>query len=114
MVLEDSGLNGIRKDFGTVDKVVRGLGFDRWAWDYNKAVYDLKLEDQGTVYYLRVPAEAIQGRLESPKATVELGDPVFGRHLHPHGIDYERSEEHTSELQSRENLVCRLLLDKKN
>src|SRR5690606_40243267 len=29
------------------------------------------------------------------------------RHLSP------RSEEHTSELQSRENLVCRLLLEKK-
>src|SRR5690606_42080509 len=29
----------------------------------------------------------------------------------PHGY---RSEEHTSELQSRENLVCRLLLEKKN
>src|SRR5690606_41936545 len=27
---------------------------------------------------------------------------------------YTRSEEHTSELQSRENLVCRLLLEKKN
>src|SRR5690606_39445812 len=27
---------------------------------------------------------------------------------------YPRSEEHTSELQSRENLVCRLLLEKKN
>src|SRR5690606_41548540 len=26
---------------------------------------------------------------------------------------YRRSEEHTSELQSRENLVCRLLLEKK-
>src|SRR5690606_40833988 len=26
---------------------------------------------------------------------------------------YSRSEEHTSELQSRENLVCRLLLEKK-
>src|SRR5207302_6085455 len=26
----------------------------------------------------------------------------------------DRSEEHTSELQSRENLVCRLLLEKKN
>src|SRR5690606_42013602 len=26
---------------------------------------------------------------------------------------YQRSEEHTSELQSRENLVCRLLLEKK-
>src|SRR5690606_41757146 len=29
-------------------------------------------------------------------------------HQHPY-----RSEEHTSELQSRENLVCRLLLEKK-
>src|SRR5690606_41188989 len=27
-------------------------------------------------------------------------------------IVYTRSEEHTSELQSRENLVCRLLLEK--
>src|SRR5690606_41532118 len=31
-------------------------------------------------------------------------------HLAP---DLNRSEEHTSELQSRENLVCRLLLEKK-
>src|SRR3712207_8053207 len=34
--------------------------------------------------------------------------PVGGRHL-----DYERSEEHTSELQSRQYLVCPLLLEKK-
>src|SRR5258707_5769146 len=27
---------------------------------------------------------------------------------------YQRSEEHTSELQSRQYLVCRLLLEKKN
>src|SRR5690606_41990109 len=40
-----------------------------------------------------------------------------GRHL-PAGRRGDRaalrSEEHTSELQSRENLVCRLLLEKKN
>src|SRR5690606_17909208 len=30
------------------------------------------------------------------------------------GWSWSRSEEHTSELQSRENLVCRLLLEKKN
>src|SRR2546430_10616840 len=28
--------------------------------------------------------------------------------------DHRRSEEHTSELQSQSNLVCRLLLEKKN
>src|SRR3712207_7599083 len=30
------------------------------------------------------------------------------------GIPHLRSEEHTSELQSRQYLVCRLLLEKKN
>src|SRR5690606_41032170 len=34
--------------------------------------------------------------------------------VHLHGQRVDRSEEHTSELQSRENLVCRLLLEKKN
>src|SRR2546422_4898824 len=33
--------------------------------------------------------------------------------LHPVGDGLERSEEHTSELQSRLHLVCRLLLEKK-
>src|SRR5207302_5545051 len=40
-----------------------------------------------------------------PDPTRRYGDPVRP--------DRERSEEHTSELQSRENLVCRLLLEKK-
>src|SRR5688572_32557255 len=30
-----------------------------------------------------------------------------------YGADFGRSEEHTSELQSQSNLVCRLLLEKK-
>src|SRR3712207_6879004 len=30
-----------------------------------------------------------------------------------HPVHHERSEEHTSELQSRQYLVCRLLLEKK-
>src|SRR5688572_19263342 len=36
-----------------------------------------------------------------------------GRHPTRHDLD-ARSEEHTSELQSQSNLVCRLLLEKKN
>src|SRR5215475_12300733 len=38
-------------------------------------------------------------------------EPGVMRELHWHAT--ARSEEHTSELQSRENLVCRLLLEKK-
>src|SRR2546428_9482196 len=33
--------------------------------------------------------------------------------LHEGNLRFERSEEHTSELQSRSDLVCRLLLEKK-
>src|SRR3712207_8074178 len=36
-----------------------------------------------------------------------------GRRLPGRGRDRSRSEEHTSELQSRQYLVCRLLLEKK-
>src|SRR3989442_9038954 len=36
---------------------------------------------------------------------------ALSHHQSPHGPD--RSEEHTSELQSRPHLVCRLLLEKK-
>src|SRR5688572_31340713 len=34
-------------------------------------------------------------------------------HLPGRELPHERSEEHTSELQSQSNLVCRLLLEKK-
>src|SRR2546422_7616410 len=37
------------------------------------------------------------------------GEDIVGAHVHQNG----RSEEHTSELQSRLHLVCRLLLEKK-
>src|SRR5688572_31771239 len=40
-------------------------------------------------------------------AVVGVPDPVLGEAI-------KRSEEHTSELQSQSNLVCRLLLEKKN
>src|SRR2546427_8293272 len=42
---------------------------------------------------------------------------VLRQHCEAEGRDYDaiekRSEEHTSELQSQSNLVCRLLLEKK-
>src|SRR5690606_41004523 len=42
----------------------------------------------------------------------DFNDPDTGQTV-AQGFINQRSEEHTSELQSRENLVCRLLLEKK-
>src|SRR2546427_6774506 len=41
------------------------------------------------------------------------GDPGRAIPDHPEPLTFARSEEHTSELQSQSNLVCRLLLEKK-
>src|SRR5690606_40223885 len=43
-----------------------------------------------------------------------VGDCVFAKKGSVVSAQHLRSEEHTSELQSRENIVCRLLLEKKN
>src|SRR5690606_41922664 len=48
-----------------------------------------------------------------PFGTVLRIEGVGERVCHDRGGAIKRSEEHTSELQSRENLVCRLLLEKK-
>src|SRR2546430_6862665 len=59
-----------------------------------------QLDVAGTVQLLgRDP-----GQLSAPPRTHEVQQPP---------VVVERSEEHTSELQSQSNLVCRLLLEKK-
>src|SRR3712207_8851007 len=51
--------------------------------------------------------------LESDLPVERLGDGIRMLDLEVQGANVERSEEHTSELQSRQYLVCRLLLEKK-
>src|SRR3712207_8270431 len=62
---------------------------------------------------------ADRGPVEHLALGEEVGVEGLGRHvevLHRPGqvaeTDVDRSEEHTSELQSRQHLVCRLLLEK--
>src|SRR5690606_40174558 len=58
--------------------------------------------------------DRLAGRHAARQTAVEHGECRQPDHQPPERpADPERSEEHTSELQSRENLVCRLLLEKK-
>src|SRR3712207_7728443 len=71
------------------------LGCAHCLFDRELAVADVE----------RLEQDAAGDRVEDPagqrwRAQLPIGDP-------------ERSEEHTSELQSRQYLVCRLLLEKK-
>src|SRR5690606_7524219 len=65
--------------------------------------------------YARRRAEMLAGLGYAALAIDMYGDGKTADHPDDAGkFAMERSEEHTSELQSRENLVCRLLLEKKN
>src|SRR5436309_6348699 len=48
-----------------------------------------------------------------PELIKAVGDDGVEGYVRYEDLEGPRSEEHTSELQSRENLVCRLLLEKK-
>src|SRR3989449_7618536 len=62
---------------------------------------------------------SLQDAVDHPRLAAQLGDHpprLDGDEAHGRGerdCPQERSEEHTSELQSRLHLVCRLLLEKK-
>src|SRR5256885_9226315 len=75
-------------------------------------IYPLSLHDALPILYgLGVVGEVLQ-RLEDQLERADAGskEPDVGKGEWPIGF---RSEEHTSELQSPCNLVCRLLLEKK-
>src|SRR5437660_8132642 len=63
-----------------------------------------------TLFRSSAPA-GLRGRIVGPRAVVDRGDKARLTVRRRHRA--RRSEEHTSELQSRGHLVCRLLLEKK-
>src|SRR5207247_11226316 len=72
-------------------------------------IYTLSLHDALPIF---VDPEDHRAVLEEAGALAPLG---AAHHLLASDLDLvARSEEHTSELQSRVDLVCRLLLEKKN
>src|SRR5690606_40106359 len=76
---------------GAIDVLARGVG---------QKILHLQFDHRGVAPGLVVLGLQYDHRLRTD-------------HDHVADAQFLRSEEHTSELQSRENLVCRLLLEKK-
>src|SRR5439155_26933906 len=79
-------------------------------------IYTLSLHDALPIWYSAAvaPVEGQRDLVHGP--AVDHERPQAVGHLRPRldlGALGDRSEEHTSELQSRGHLVCRLLLEKK-
>src|SRR5437870_8692428 len=89
-------------------------------------IYTLSLHDALPIFQIEsLPYEQILEKYDRPTSFYYIDPPYFQRKLYKFNFseaDFQRlqeqlarrSEEHTSELQSRGHLVCRLLLEKKN
>src|SRR5699024_12177013 len=90
------------------------------------AIYTLSLHDALPIYKKKDPCHPAahgkshhKGKNQHQRRADRRPDDHHISILHigdicSHPCDQRRSEEHTSELQSRFDLVCRLLLEKKN
>lgn len=58
-------------------------------WDYEKGSFDLKIDDQGVYYFLRIPFYAVAGSLDYPGVTVRVDQPFILAHQYQKGFDEE-------------------------
>src|SRR2546422_4287532 len=91
-----------------MERRVGGSGFPSGAWPEEVGPERLRLS-------VERQAAAVGHRRLLREARVELDEhrSLLRQHRGQAPLELGRSEEHTSELQSRLHLVCRLLLEKK-
>src|SRR5690606_24675621 len=94
-----------------VHQLLRPVGTPGWPSDDDVAAYEQALDaliaGQWDVAFERLH------QVPSTDRAKDFLTATILRHGRVPPPNWDRSEEHTSELQSRENLVCRLLLEKK-
>src|SRR3712207_7386864 len=66
-----------------------------------------------TTLFRSMPPEMVRTLFKHTVISRKVGGTGLGLRIVKEAVDAHRSEEHTSELQSRQYLVCRLLLEKK-
>src|SRR5207302_5227734 len=96
------------------------LGSAKWTYFYLYLLLDVYIRYvTGWMVAYRESAELAKRLIEESckKQQIQPGQLTLhadrGTSMRSKPVALLRSEEHTSELQSRENLVCRLLLEKK-
>ncbi|WP_085524102.1 YugN family protein [Tuberibacillus sp. Marseille-P3662] len=92
MKFHDTGIENTVLPFPALEHIMEQANITRGGqWDWERATYDFKFENHhdGSIYYLRIPALAVEGEFEKPSAVAKLGIPYVGHHYYPHGVEYD-------------------------
>src|SRR5260370_31474900 len=116
-----SGIERQRSILNSMHHITRPNQFELAHWKVLAQVHPLQygrcdpaVTERCEIYF---PVLVVHSPLLLPGSATSLCFSAFNPRgfdsLRKRGLDISRSEEHTSELQSHLNLVCRLLLEKK-
>lgn len=108
MKFENTGLENLKADLNRLDEVMHDHGLVRAGqWDYDRVTYDKKFELREGVYYLRIQGYALEGDVDTFKATIQLLTPNLGKHYYPHGVEYGADENYPASLVNQ----CKKIID---
>ncbi|MCM2533526.1 YugN-like family protein [Neobacillus pocheonensis] len=108
MKFENTGIEKFKAELNRLDEVMDDHGLVRAGqWDYERVTYDRKFEMKEGVFYLRVQGYAVEGDVDTFKATIQLMTPLLGKHYYPHGVEYGEGEVFPSSLVNQ----CKKILD---
>lgn len=93
MIFKNTGLDGLKSDLAYLDESAEKVGFIRWQWEYYRATYDYKIEDESTKseYFVRINTRVVDGKLEKPDSILAVEAVYLGKATFPHGLDYDSS-----------------------
>ncbi|WP_411790477.1 YugN family protein [Halobacillus rhizosphaerae] len=95
MRLKNTGIEGLVIDLKPLTQFMESNGFILGgSWDYERVTYDYKLNapEKNITYYIRIQGYAIEGDVDSGHASIQLMEPLLGRHYYPHGVEYGEEE----------------------
>lgn len=102
MKFENTGIEKFKADLNRLDEVMQKHGLVRAGqWDYERVTYDRKFEMREGTYYLRIQGYALDGDVDTFKATIQLMTPILGKHYYPHGVEYGDDENYPASLVSQ-------------
>ncbi|KIL42575.1 YugN family protein [Jeotgalibacillus soli] len=84
-----STLEGYKTTLNKLETVLKPLGFSiGGGWEYDHGYFDYPVSKEESYYFVRLPFSTLEGELDSPGVTVELGTPFVLGHQYQAGIDH--------------------------
>lgn len=110
VIFENTGIETVKTDLTLLDDIMLQSNLVRdGQWDYERVTYDRKFEINEGTFYLRIMGYATEGDVGSNRATIQLLNPILGKHYYPHGVEYGPEETFPSALVNESGKILKTL-----